>query len=172
MKNLKYLTSLFVFFSLLSLTSFSFSQVVDVSSCRAVEDRLERFDCYESLEEVPIVAVEAVETEVSTVTNENILLPRSTSERAATITEVVSSRAVRDGENSDDLVGKIVALNQALPNRWSITLESGQRWRQVVGRRFALKVGDEVTISPTFWGSAYRLKVARLSGYIQVELVE
>lgn len=77
-----------------------------------------------------------------------------------------------DGEDGAELVGTVAGLEQLGPNLWVVTLEGGQQWRQMLSKRYALQVGDEVRIYSTRWGSSYRLSADRLSGYIQVERID
>lgn len=77
-----------------------------------------------------------------------------------------------DGEDGAELVGTVASLEQLGPNLWVVTLDGGQQWRQMLTKRYALRVGDEVRIYSTRWGSAYRLSSERLGSYIQVERVD
>lgn len=77
-----------------------------------------------------------------------------------------------DGEDGAELVGTVASLEQLGPNLWVVTLDGGQQWRQMLTKRYALQVGDEVRIYSTRWGSAYRLSSERLGGYIQVERID
>jgi len=74
-----------------------------------------------------------------------------------------------DGERV--LYDRIEALKKN-PDGWIITLESGQIWRQTVSRRYALLEGQEVKITPSKWGSSYRMTVSNLGGFIRVERIK
>lgn len=163
-----------VFFVCLVLSPFAAAQLVDVSACRDIGDRLERFDCYESLgrEDAPML-VEEESGEALPVT-----------ETAEEVAEVVPERVQRfglpenrsrvvDEEGGDSvLLATIASLDVHNYQQWLITLENGQVWRQMLSKRFNLKEGDAVRIVPSRWGTDYRLTAPHLAGYIQVERVE
>ncbi len=62
-------------------------------------------------------------------------------------------------------------LREMFPNAWQITLENGQVWRQTVSKHYELRVGTEIKIYGTHWGSALRLSSEGLNGYIQVQQI-
>jgi hypothetical protein len=68
-----------------------------------------------------------------------------------------------------EIVATVTELHETVPNTWLITLDNGQVWRQNTAQRFALRVGERVTLRATKWGSSYRLSADTLSGFIQVE---
>lgn len=70
-----------------------------------------------------------------------------------------------------EIVAKVTELRETVPNAWSITLDNDQIWRQTTPKSFALRPGMEVRLNPTRWGTAYRLTVADLNGFIQVARV-
>lgn len=69
------------------------------------------------------------------------------------------------------ILSRIAALDERLPNSYLITLENGQTWRQVRSERYSLRVGHHVRIYPTRWGNSYRLTAEESRGFIQVERV-
>jgi hypothetical protein len=79
-----------------------------------------------------------------------------------------SSARIVDGE----LIDTIASLQQTGPSLWLVTLEGGQKWQQMISKRYTLQVGDEVRIYPTRWGNSFRLASERAGGYIQVERVD
>lgn len=79
-----------------------------------------------------------------------------------------SSARIVDGE----LIDTVASLQQTGPSLWLVTLEGGQKWQQMISKRYTLQVGDEVRIYPTRWGSSFRLASERSGGYIQVERVD
>ncbi len=83
-----------------------------------------------------------------------------------------SARLTGGLDGKPELIDTIADLEQVGPSIWMITLESGQQWKQAVGKRYSLQVGEEVRIYPTRWGSAFRLSSSRLGGYIQVGRVD
>ena len=77
-------------------------------------------------------------------------------------------------EDEKDLVelhSTISELKEYVPNRYLITLENGQVWRQMVGEKYELRVGHNVRIYPSRWGKSFRLSVEGFKGFIQVERV-
>jgi hypothetical protein len=72
----------------------------------------------------------------------------------------------------DELTSTIVSLKATVPNKYQITLQNGQVWRQVHAQRYALVTGQEVHIAQGGWGGSYRLAVAKLGGFIEVERVK
>ena len=77
-------------------------------------------------------------------------------------------------EDEKDLVelhSTISELKEYVPNRYLITLENGQVWRQMVGEKYELRVGNNVSIYPSRWGKSFRLSVEGFKGFIQVERV-
>jgi hypothetical protein len=89
-------------------------------------------------------------------------------------TETPAARVVEGTDGKTELVDTVAALKQLTPTQWLITLKSGQQWRQVTGKTYRLKVGDEVKIYPanSAFGESYRLSNARVSGQIAVERVD
>ena len=82
------------------------------------------------------------------------------------------ARVVSRGDDGEELLDNIVDIDTYRPNMFEITLESGQIWRQMVPKRFALRKGDPVRIYPIRIGEDYRLTTARLEGFIQVKRVK
>lgn len=83
-----------------------------------------------------------------------------------------SSARVVEGDRGTELIDTIARLEQIGPSLWLITLESGQKWQQMISKRYTLQAGDEVRIYPTRWGNSFRLSSERAGGYIQVERVD
>ncbi|MFZ8929461.1 MAG: hypothetical protein EBS81_07135 [Gammaproteobacteria bacterium] len=77
------------------------------------------------------------------------------------------ARVVANADGTEEL-RDVVAELDTYRNMLVITLESGQVWRQTHSRRFNLRVGDAVSISPSRWGESFRLEAERLNGFIQV----
>lgn len=71
-----------------------------------------------------------------------------------------------------ELVDTVASIKNVGPNMVSVTLSSGQVWRQMYDHAYLLEVGEEVRIRPSGWGASYRLYSQRLGGYIQVERVD
>lgn len=180
---------------LLPLSLCCSAQVVDVSGCRTIEDRLQRFDCYESLEAADIGSGQEAESrERLTVQQRSTDSPAAAApieERAQPAAETNSLpvetrdvdsfgkvsatenvRVIEGTDGKSELIDKVASIERLLPNLVLITLQSGQKWRQMVDKRYPVSVGDEVRIYPSRWGDAYRLSATRVSGYIQVERVD
>jgi hypothetical protein len=137
------------------------AQVVDISTCREIQDRLARFDCYENLDEAQVVR----QSQPDEVPAEQ--------EVAGFGREETRTAAVVSGDNNEkQLRDTIAALEQMGPNIWTITLSSGQVWRQMEGKPYRLEVGDSVRIYQSFWGKSYRLTAPRLASFIQVQRIE
>ncbi len=84
------------------------------------------------------------------------------------------ARVEADAEGKRELVDSVSGIKLVQHNTLEITLGSGQVWRQMINRRYPLKVGDEVRLRPTGFGTSFRLSAARLdgSGFIQVERID
>jgi hypothetical protein len=83
-----------------------------------------------------------------------------------------SAQVREDEEGRAELVDTVASIEQLGPKMMLVTLESGQQWRQMLTKRYPLRVGDEVRIYSTRWGSSYRLSADRLDGYVQVKRVD
>ena len=80
---------------------------------------------------------------------------------------------VQEGEDGKlELHDTVAAIEYLRPNMLQITLTSGQVWRQMEGKRYMLKEGDEVRIYTTIWGNNFRLSTERLKSYIQVARID
>lgn len=168
------------------------AQAATLTDCQAIQDRLARYACYDSWDSTsgevrPLPRSTAPQpqparTERAAPQAATTAPAASAAPPAGPATAIESSVAdfgrqqsstrVVEGEDGAELVGTVAALEQLGPNLWVVTLEGGQRWRQMLTKRYALQVGDDVRIYSTRWGSAYRLSSERVGGYIQVERVD
>jgi hypothetical protein len=161
------------------------AQVVDISACRDIEDRLSRFDCYENLNEAPVVRQSQTEEASTAVITSPDTVPiqtlESSSPAAVPEEEEVAgfgrqepdrATVVSGGDDEKELRDIVTALEKTGPNIWTITLSSGQLWRQMEGKPYRLEVGDNVRIYQSFWGKSYRLTAPRLASFIQVQRIE
>jgi hypothetical protein len=82
------------------------------------------------------------------------------------------ARVESNPEGENVLVDTVTNVRQVEPTKVQITLESGQVWRQTIGKTFLIRKGDSVRISGTNWGSDYRMTVAGRPGFIQVSRVQ
>jgi hypothetical protein len=147
-------------------------------SCLSLTDNLARLTCYDDLaRQLPALAAEpataAPAPVAPTLVSESNDSPAPTLPAATTSTPVAEfgqpgARVEANAEGSEELVDRVVEAKRVEPTRWLLTLESGQVWRQSVGKSYLIRPGDTVRISPTSWGSDYRLSVEGRRGYIQV----
>lgn len=194
MKKARHTVFLLLSTSLLACGFHASAQVVNISGCRAIEDRLQRFDCYESLEAadasdagVPQPQAPRTAAPVQSRVVDTAPAPApATREQPATLapqndqavstfgtrSEPPSARVAEDEDGRAELLDTIAALEQRGPNLWLITLESGQKWAQMLSKRYPVNAGDDVRIYPTRFGGAYRLTAPRLSGFIQVQRMD
>jgi hypothetical protein len=177
-----------------------FAQIVDVTACRTIEDSLQRFACYEALESVQeepqqreSVFGRLFDREPKTVqpdkqageqAGEQQSPPQAVAETTATGSQQLESfgrdpapaaataRVIEGADGKSELVDTVASLKEIGPKVWLVTLTSGQRWRQMSGREYRLRVGDQVTIYPGGWGNSWRLSSNRAPGFIQVERVD
>jgi hypothetical protein len=68
-------------------------------------------------------------------------------------------------------IDTVAAIEERQLNVALITLKSGQKWLQMISKRYPLEEGDEVRIYPSGFGDSYRLTATRMSGFIQVERI-
>ena len=152
---------------------------IDVSLCVNNKSAIERLTCYDelvdqaqqtlgqksveagaSIQDSPKIkqapVIEQRVTQDGRVTEENFGLPPEKQEDTNELVELHST---------------ISKLKEYVPSRYLITLENGQVWRQMVGEKYALKVGYKVRIYPSRWGKSFRLSAEGVKGFIQVERV-
>jgi hypothetical protein len=81
-------------------------------------------------------------------------------------------RGPRGGDPEQaEVVAKIAALRETVPNQYLITLDNGQVWRQTRPTAYALREGADVRLYSTQWGDSFRLTIPERGGYVQVERV-
>jgi len=83
----------------------------------------------------------------------------------------IAAKIFTDTATGEDvLVDKVVTLKELTPNKLQITLSNGQVWQQTIAKTFLLRENDSVRISPSGWGSSFRLEIDGKPGpgYIQV----
>lgn len=107
---------------------------------------------------------------------ENSVSAAAPAKQTAPVTEEnfgLKTKKENTAEEVVELYSKITEVKERLPGRYQVTLENGQVWWQkVANNRYRMKVGDEVRIYPSGWGSDFRLTVVDRAGYIQVERVK
>lgn len=110
-----------------------------------------------------------------------VVVPQQTSAQTAATnlenfgTETpVQARVQANEEGEQELVDRIATMEEREPDRWLITLVSGQAWYQTNSQRVRLRAGMEVRIYPSPLGGSYRM--ARTdgpsTGFIQVRRVQ
>ena len=136
-----------------------------LNACRHITDTLERVACYDK------VAAEAAgrleqpsdpEAEARRLQEENW---RQREELARLRNQ---SRDADSSTVPTELTSQVAALEND-PSGWTITLENGQIWKQVISKRYNLKEGQQVHIYPSHWGKSYRLSAKGNGSFIQVK---
>lgn len=140
-----------------------------LAQCRAVQNDLQRLTCYDNIGyKISPPAVEAV------VTNE---IPHT--EIAATVSNPATAATTTDSfgiehkiaEKTVPSIGStVVNIEQSRRGFWTITLDNGQKWRQITSDGFVLRKGEDVVISRGSFnsfllskkGSERQTKVTRL----------
>jgi hypothetical protein len=158
--------------------------------CLALSDNLARLTCYDDLartrqsndtarrqepaSEAPATGAAAPAPAETTITESAPAATRAAAPAVATEPTPVAefgqaaARVEADAEGAETLVDRVVEARRVEPTKWLLTLQSGQLWRQSVGKSYVIRPGDTVRISPSAWGSDYRLSVEGRRGYIQV----
>jgi hypothetical protein len=156
---------------------------VDVGECVKLESPGERLDCYERqvkrAQTAPVAPPPAVVPPPPAAAPPSVAAPRAAapapaapSAPAARDVRVEDARVANDPPSSGPaLRGTITALRETVPNRWLITLENGQMWRQTYAEPYPLRIGQRVEVSKSGRRSSYQLAAVGLNGDIQVEPV-
>lgn len=177
MKFTKYAVSALLSLFLLPAAGQVMAQAATLADCQSIQDRLARYACYDSWDAssgaVRQSAPARPRAEQATRAETTAPQPAATTGNAvADFGRTQSTARVVEGANGSELIAKIAALEARGPNMWIVTLDNGQRWQQMLTKRYALQIGDEVRIYPTRWGEAYRLGSERLGSYIQVKRID
>lgn len=125
--------------------------------CLAVVDDPARLACYDSL----------ARTRTAAPARQDAALPDRVESFGQPAAQVVSS-----DDSTETLIDIVSEARRLEPTRWLLTLQSGQVWRQTVGKSYLIRPGDQVRISSSSWGSDFRLSVDGRRGYIQVSRVQ
>jgi hypothetical protein len=83
-----------------------------------------------------------------------------------------SAQVLSNDAGSETLIDVVSSARRVEPTKWLLTLQSGQVWRQTVGKDYLVRPGDQVRISSSDWGNDFRLSVEGRRGYIQVSRVQ
>ena len=157
------------------------AQAATLSECQTIQDRLERYACYDRWDSAsgavrqatPPARAQPAAPSAEQAASAPAAPASPAAPSAADFGRPASSARVVENPDGDvELIDRVAALEERGPNLWAITLEGGQRWQQMLSKRYALEVGDEVRIYPTRWGNSYRLTSERLGGYVQVERID
>ena len=139
-----------------------------LAQCRNVKNDLQRLICYDK------IGTKTFST-AAVVTEEQQSLERApTANNQVVATTNTDNFGVEHKEVVQDLVSSITAtvnsIEQSKRGLWTVTLDNGQKWRQISSDGFLLRKGEEVTIERgvfnsfllTRKGSERQTKVARL----------
>ncbi len=173
-----------------------FAQAATLSDCQSIQDRLARYACYDKWDSASGTVRQAAPapraatprapepaddaSEFGRASNRAAAPeapPAAATASAAPATmdnfgRNQSNARLVDGEEGSELIDTVASLEQRGPNLWVVTLASGQRWQQMISKRYPLEVGEEVRIYPTRWGSAFRLSSERTGSFIQVQRID
>jgi hypothetical protein len=139
---------------------------VDARRCMAIEAPAERLACFEA--QVDEATRERADDPAPS-SSPAAAAPRSSAPPAAPRQETI--RMPQSAQAQTEWVGTIASLEERVPNRYVITLDTGTVWEQRVAQRFPLRVGQRVRIYDTRWGSDQRLEAEGRNGHIQVARV-
>lgn len=167
--------------------------MVDIAPCMALADNVERYACYDALAASVSADGNAMQ-QVAPETAQPATVPRTAAAPAVEsppVSAEMSSTAVAEfgkdtpsktetaqviaNENGDEELHDVITdLSQREPNRWLITLESGQVWYQSNSERFRLAKGMAVRIYPSPLRGSYRLARddGKETGFIQVQRID
>jgi hypothetical protein len=167
---------------------------VDVAECVKLQSPGERLDCYErqvqraqAARAAPPAAAAPPPAPPAVLQPPAAAPPAVAAPRAAAPAPAAPSapsapaegdvrvEEARGGASSDNpaLTGTIVALREIVPNRWLVTLDNGDSWRQTYAEWYPLQIGQrvELTRNNRFGSKSYRLTAVGVNGRIQVEPV-
>jgi hypothetical protein len=158
-----------------------------LAKCYAIADISTRVACYDNLARPKQDASSAVSQTpavkaVEPVTTMNAAEPAIAAKTPAPArAEPEASKIEKFGQQSakieanakgeEALIGKVASFKEVESNKLQITLTNGQVWKQTIGKSFLLHENDTVRISPSSWGSSYRLEKDGKPGFIQVSRV-
>lgn len=168
------------------LPQITLAQLIDVSECVDITDKLARVECYDAQVNIqpesvsnnidPAPSLEqttkpAQPVQSTTSTQIQIAQPKTTPTKRALLANTLESDSKKEVEIEEQL-DQIISLRKRGPGRWLITLESGQVWHQVNSKSFRLDEGMDIIIFPSPFGGSFRLKRDEMKGFIQVKRVE
>ena len=140
-----------------SISAGSFEE--SVAACREIASATQRVSCYDAVvDSRPGNKSKAVEKEVVAVTVKTRTLP--TSQSLFGQADADAKRQVEEAVNIEQISqikAAVTRIDKAANNQLLLTLDNGQRWRQMDNQRTRLSVGDTVVIRKASLGS-YRLE--------------
>jgi len=162
---------------------------VDLSQCVGLATEQARFECYQERVDAALenrdvspqgAAVEpasparpaaAAAPAAAAVPATPAAAPAPTAPPIQSAARTQVNRSIEPEPEPEEIFGTIAALQERGPNIWVITLDNGQIWAMNLPRRYPLRVGQDVKVYPTQWGSSYRLTVPEHGSFVQVERV-
>jgi len=169
--------------------------LVDVESCVTLKSRQQQLECYESQVQAALGA-RGDEAGSNVPESGNVREPAAGTEsahkpsraeqreverrrreadrrqREATAALAAAAEAAVAAEDlsytAGEIVGEIAAFKEVRPDAYVIQLTNGQIWEQTHPRKYLLRVGAQVRIRPSSWGTSYRLTDPDVGSFIQV----
>lgn len=132
--------------------------------CQLLSADAARLACYDRLPGGPAAAA------ASNAATAAVLAAPAMSERVERFGQ--SAQVLSNDAGSETLIDVVSSARRVEPTKWLLTLQSGQVWRQTVGKDYLVRPGDQVRISSSDWGNDFRLSVEGRRGYIQVSRVQ
>ncbi len=139
-----------------------------LSQCRAVQNDLQRLTCYDKIgtktfNSTVVMTEDQQDLERAPTANNQVIAETNTDNFGIEHKEVTKGLA-------SSLTATVASIEQSKRGLWTVTLDNGQKWRQISSDGFLLRKGEEVTIIRgvfnsfllTRKGSERQTKVARL----------
>ena len=147
---------------------------VDLAACIDLDTEEARFACYEER----VNAARSNEAAPGGAASQSSATAAESPQPIASDAQTAGNAVARPQSGRDagpferqEIFGTITELREITPNTWVITLDNGQIWQMNQPRRYPLRVGLEVMLYDTRWGSSYRLTAPEHGSFVQVELV-
>lgn len=177
-------TSMLIFITLFTIPGPLLGQSTDellqgLNDCSKIQSVASRVDCFDQL----AAGAAEIHTENNQIIEHNENLPsisRSSDPvpNNSVTTDFIEEDfgfeddAVIEARQNQELISNIVEIEQLRARKVQLTLANGQVWRQKNIANYRLRVGYEIRIYPSGWGSnSFRLSSRRLGGYIPIERI-
>ncbi len=147
---------------------------VDLAQCVALESEEARFACYQERVDAALAHEEdpvAVESESGAERPRPAPAAQPAAEPAPAAAAATRANQPAVEQEPEEIFGTITALRERTPNTWVITLDNGQVWHMNRPKRYPLRVGQDVRLYQTGWGSSYRLTAPEHGSFVQVERI-